>query len=42
MRAVAEKAGMALSSVPRVLNHHPDVSADMRRKVMATADMLHY
>ena len=42
MRAVAEKAGVALSSVSRVLNHHPDVSPDMRRKVTAAADMLGY
>ncbi len=42
MRAVAQKAGVALSSVSRVLNHHPDVSPDMRRRVMAAADMLGY
>lgn len=42
MRAVAAKAGVALSSVSRVLSQHPDVSPEMRRKVMAAADMLGY
>jgi LacI family transcriptional regulator len=42
MRAIAAKAGVALSSVSCVLNPHPDVSPDMRRKVVAAADMLGY
>ncbi len=42
MRAVAEKAGVAISSVSRVINKRPDVSPEMRRRVMAAADMLGY
>ena len=34
MKEVAERAGVALSSVSRVLNGHPDVSAVMRNRVL--------
>ena len=34
MKEVAEHAGVALSSVSRVLNGHPDVSATMREHVL--------
>lgn len=34
MKEVAEHAGVALSSVSRVLNDHPDVSEKMRRQVL--------
>jgi LacI family transcriptional regulator len=42
MRQVAEHAGVAISSVSRVLNDHPDVSASMRKRVMAAIGTLGY
>jgi LacI family transcriptional regulator len=42
MKEVAEYAGVALSSVSRVLSGHPDVSEPMRRRVMAAVDELDY
>lgn len=40
MKAVAERAGVAISSVSRVLSGHPDVSAAMRERVLgAVADL---
>lgn len=42
MREVAELAGVAISSVSRVLSEHPDVSADMRERVMAAVNQLEY
>jgi LacI family transcriptional regulator len=40
MREVAERAGVAMSSVSRVLSDHPDVSPVMRERVMsAVADL---
>lgn len=42
MRQVAERAGVALSSVSRVLSGHRDVSDDMRQKVTAAARELGY
>jgi LacI family transcriptional regulator len=42
MREVAQQAGVAISSVSRVLSGHPDVSADMRDRVMAVVDELGY
>lgn len=42
VRAVADRAGVAISSVSRVLNNHPDVSEDMRWRVMAAAEELGY
>jgi LacI family transcriptional regulator len=42
MREVAQQAGVAISSVSRVLSGHPDVSSDMRDKVMAVVDELGY
>jgi LacI family transcriptional regulator len=42
IREVAELAGVALSSVSRVLSNHPDVSPGMRTKVMAAVDRLGY
>ena len=42
MRAVAEMAGVAMSSVSRVLSGHPDVSPAMRERVMAAVDELGY
>ncbi|HVW18859.1 MAG TPA: LacI family DNA-binding transcriptional regulator [Solirubrobacteraceae bacterium] len=42
MREVAERAGVAMSSVSRVLSDHPDVSKDMRKRVMAAVEELGY
>ena len=42
MRHVAERAGVAVSSVSRVLSGHPDVSERMRAKVMDAVDELGY
>jgi LacI family transcriptional regulator len=42
MREVAERAGVAMSSVSRVLSGHPDVSPKMRRVVMAAVAELGY
>lgn len=42
MREVAELAGVATSSVSRVLSDHPDVSVTMRDRVMAAVEALSY
>lgn len=42
MREVAAAAGVAISSVSRVLAGHPDVSPAMRERVMAAVDQLGY
>ena len=42
MREVATLAGVAMSSVSRVLSGHPDVSPDMRARVLATVEELGY
>lgn len=42
MREVAELAGVAMSSVSRVLSDHPDVSPAMRERVMAAVERLGY
>jgi LacI family transcriptional regulator len=42
MREVAELAGVAISSVSRVLAEHPDVSAEMRERVRAAVQLLDY
>ena len=42
MREVAEEAGVAMSSVSRVLSGHPDVSPEMRERVLATVERLGY
>jgi LacI family transcriptional regulator len=42
MREVAELAGVAMSSVSRVLSGHPDVSPRMRERVLAAVDELGY
>ncbi len=39
---VAQRAGVAVSSVSRVLNEHPDVSAAMRKRVLEAAQALGY
>jgi LacI family transcriptional regulator len=42
MREVADLAGVAMSSVSRVLSGHPDVSPTMRERVLAAVDALGY
>ena len=42
IRDVADRAGVALSSVSRVLSDHPDVSAKMRKRVEDAANELGY
>jgi LacI family transcriptional regulator len=42
MREVAELAGVAMSSVSRVLSGHPDVSPAMRERVMEAVERLGY
>lgn len=42
IKEVAKLAGVAPSSVSRVLNDHPDVSMEMRARVMRASDRLGY
>ncbi len=42
MKQVADRAGVALSSVSRVLSGHPDVSAVMRNRVLDAVSALGY
>ena len=42
MREVAERAGVAMSSVSRTLSGHPDVSEAMRTRVLAAVAELGY
>ena len=42
MKEVASRAGVALSSVSRVLNNHPDVSEKMRQRVLDAVNALSY
>ena len=42
LREVAERAGVAMSSVSRVLSDHPDVSPRMRSRVLAVVQELGY
>jgi LacI family transcriptional regulator len=42
MREVADRAGVAMSSVSRVISNHPDVSPTMRERVLAAIDELGY
>jgi L-alanine-DL-glutamate epimerase-like enolase superfamily enzyme len=42
VRLVAERAGVATSSVSRVLSDHPGVSTRMRRRVRAVVEELGY
>jgi len=42
VREVAELAGVAISSVSRVLSEHPDVSSAMRVRVLAAVEELRY
>src|SRR5919206_5232198 len=42
MRDVARLAGVSHQSVSRVINHHPQVSADVRARVQAAMKQLGY
>jgi LacI family transcriptional regulator len=42
MKEVAKQAGVALSSVSRVINGHPDVSDDMKHRVLTAVNDLGY
>lgn len=42
IKDVAERCGVSVSTVSRVLNNHPDVSDAIREKVMAVVRELHY
>jgi len=42
IKDVATKSGVSVSTVSRVLNNHPDVSDDVRRRVMDAVRELHY
>ena len=42
MREVADAAGVAMSSVSRVLSGHPDVSPVMRERVLAAVERIGY
>lgn len=42
LKDVAERAGVGVSSVSRVLSGHPDVSVKMRDRVMAAVDAIGY
>ncbi|TDE09861.1 LacI family DNA-binding transcriptional regulator [Jiangella asiatica] len=42
IRQVADRAGVSVSSVSRVLTSHPDVSARMRKRVLEAVEQLGY
>ena len=42
IKDVAKHSGVAISTVSRVLNNHPDVSEKVRKKVLDTVHELHY
>ena len=42
IKDIAERCGVSVSTVSRVLNNHPDVSAANRERVMAVVQELHY
>ncbi len=42
IKDVAKHSGVSVSTVSRVLNNHPDVSDEVRAKVLETAEKLHY
>lgn len=42
IKDIAKACGVSVSTVSRVLNDHPDVSAANREKVLAVVDELHY
>ncbi len=42
IRDVARKSGVSVSTVSRVLNDHPDVSKEVRQRVLSAVKELHY
>jgi len=42
IKDVASQAGVAVSTVSRVINGHPDVSEDTRKRVLSAVSELHY
>lgn len=42
IKDIAERCGVSVSTVSRVLNNHPDVSAANRKRVEAVVNELHY
>ena len=38
IKDIAKLSGVGVATVSRVLNHHPDVSEDTRRKVLAVVE----
>ena len=42
IRDIAQRCSVSVSTVSRVLNNHPDVSAANREKVMQVVRELHY
>ena len=42
IKDVAERCGVSVSTVSRVLNNHPDVSEAIREKVMTVVRELHF
>ena len=42
IKDIAERCGVSVSTVSRVLNDHPDVSAANRERVLAVVEALHY
>ena len=42
IKDIAERCGVSVSTVSRVLNNHPDVSAANRERVLAVVQELHY
>lgn len=42
IKDIAQRCGVAISTVSRVLNDHPDVSEETREKVLRAVEELHY
>jgi len=42
IKDIAERCGVSVSTVSRVLNNHPDVSERVRTKVMDVVNEVHY
>ena len=42
IKDIAERCGVSVSTVSRVLNNHPDVSEQNRQKVLAVVEEFHY